>query len=526
MHPPYGEAAIGHVCRQHFALFFQHPVWTSFGDRDLALPAVAATSSALLGWLLLRHAWKVYQLSAIPQPKSSSFLFGNLLDSYGQVAQWHETGSYPEPFLGWVKEYGNAVRMREFFDYTIMVADPKAVQHLFSTNASNYHRTSVVEDYLADFTFGHGLLSTRGAVHDAYRKMLNQLFSAAQVKKFVPIYEAQARHACETVLAPAAASGEVLNLYTVFSDLTLRVIGLAGFGFNFEDHPEAHAAYQMVQQEMSPIILIGLATIPGFVKLPLPSFQRRRRAQVVLRRVVNEVIEKKLAEKVNEDKPKDLLDLILPHSTTREAIIHTMTFLSAGHETSSSSLTIIFASISSRPDVIQRIRQEYKDVMAKHGSLTTWEAVKSMRLHVVVLALARRLGVKDDYLPMDGRDPIFIPAGTMVEVNVAALNRHPKYWDKPDSFIPERFLEGTPEWDVDLKLRDGKPHAFYYVPFSIGSANCIGQRFALAEIQVILAMVVGQFDFKVAPGSNLNQRHHGATMATAKVEVTLQKVQA
>ncbi|CAK4473800.1 unnamed protein product [Aphanomyces euteiches] len=214
-----------------------------------------------------------------------------------------------------------------------------------------------------------------------------------------------------------------------------------------------------------------------------------------------------------------------------------MTFLSAGHETSSSSLTIIFASISSRPDVIQRIRQEYKDVMAKHGSLTTWEAVsqltytmaviqESMRLHVVVLALARRLGVKDDYLPMDGRDPIFIPAGTMVEVNVAALNRHPKYWDKSDSFIPERFLEGTPEWDVDLKLRDGKPHAFYYVPFSIGSANCIGQRFALAEIQVILAIVVGQFDFKVAPGSNLNQRHHGATMATAKVEVTLQKVQA
>ncbi|KAG9400654.1 hypothetical protein AC1031_010104 [Aphanomyces cochlioides] len=236
--------------------------------------------------------------------------------------------------------------------------------------------------------------------------------------------------------------------------------------------------------------------------VPLPSFLRRRRTQAVLRRIVNEVIEKKLAEKLNEGKPKDLLDLILPNATTREAIIHTVTFLSAGHETSSSSLSLIFATVSSRPDVIQRLRQEYKDAIAKHGSLATWEAVnqltytmaviqETMRLCSVIVGLARRISVNDDYIPMDGRDPIFIPAGTMIEVNVAALHRHPKYWDKPDTFVPERFLEGTPESDADLKLRGGKPHAFYYVPFSIGSANCIGQRFALVETQVILATVVG-----------------------------------
>ncbi|CAK4639779.1 hypothetical protein LEN26_003222 [Aphanomyces euteiches] len=510
-------------------------MFTSFRDRDVVLPIVATTSSVVAGWLILRYVWKTYQLSAIPQPKASSILFGNLLDSYGAVAQWKETGAYPEPFLSWIKEYGNAVRMREFFDYSILLADPKAIQHMFSTNANNYHRTSIVEDFLADFTFGPGLLSTRGAVHDKYRKMLNPLFSAGQIKTFVPIYEAQARHTCDTVLAKAAASGDPINLYNVFSDFTLRVIGLAAFGFNFEDHPEAHETYQMQMQEVSPLILIGLATIPGFLNLPLPSFLRRRRAQVVLRRIVNEVIEKKLAEKVNADKPKDLLDLILPNATTREAIIHTMTFLAAGHETSSSALSQIFATISSRPDIVQRLRQEYNDVIAEHGSLATWEAVhqltytmaviqETMRLNVVVVALANRVGVKDDYIPMDGRDPIFLPAGTMVEVNVAALNRHPRYWASPDLFVPERFLEGTPEWDADLKLRDGKPHTFYYIPFSIGSANCIGQRFALVEFQVIVATIIGNYDYQVTPAANLRQKHNGVTLAPAKLEVTLQKL--
>ncbi|CAK4213371.1 unnamed protein product [Aphanomyces euteiches] len=238
------------------------------------------------------------------------------------------------------------------------------------------------------------------AVHDGYRKMLNPLFSAGQIKKFVPIFEAQARHACDTVLAQAAASGDPIDLYTgkftanllslngfiVFSDLTLRVIGLVGFGFNFEEHPEAHQAYEMVHQdEVTPFILVGLNMIPGFFDFPLPGFLRRRKAQVTLRRVVNEVIEQKLAQRNADDKPKDLLDLTLPHSTTREAIIHTMTFLSAGHDTSSGSLSWIFATISNRPDVIQRIRAEYKTVIAKHGALTTWEALSQLTYTLAVV---------------------------------------------------------------------------------------------------------------------------------------------
>ncbi|KAH9158114.1 hypothetical protein LEN26_003132 [Aphanomyces euteiches] len=509
-------------------------MWTSFQDLGaLVLPLTATASSIFAGWIILRFLWRTYQLSPIPQPESSSLLFGNLYDTLSSVAQWHETGTYPEPFLSYVKRFGNAVRCREVLGYSVMFTDPKAIQYLFSTNGNNYHRTGFIENYLANFTFGPGLLSTRGAVHDNYRKMLNPLFSSSQIKSFIPIFEAQARYTCDTIFARAATSKEPINLYTAFSDLTLRVIGLAGFGFNFEDHPEAREAYQMIQQELSPLTILGLALIPGFVNLPIPAYIRRRKAQAILRRVVNVVIEQKLAQKTTDDKPKDLLDLILPNSTTQEAIIHTMTFLSAGHETSSAGLCWIFATICDRPDVIQRIRQEYKNVIAKHGSLSTWEALsqltytmaviqETLRLNGVTHTLLPRIPIKDDHVPMLDGSSAFIPAGTTVAVNLAALHRHPKHWTNADAFIPERFLEGTPEWDADLKLRDGKPHAFYYIPFSIGSTNCIGQRFALAEIQVIVATIVSKFDIKLTPAADLRHKHNGTTLTPVKLEVTIQ----
>ncbi|KAF0736251.1 hypothetical protein Ae201684P_007139 [Aphanomyces euteiches] len=86
-------------------------------------------------------------------------------------------------------------------------------------------------------------------------------------------------------------------------------------------------------------------------------------------------------------------------------------------------------------------------------------------------------------------------------------------------------MEGTPEWDADLKLRDGKSHAFYYLPFSIGSGNCIGQRFAIAEIQVIVAMIVGEFDVKLTPNANLRHKNNGTTMALANLEVTIERAE-
>merc|ERR1712218_135845 len=67
---------------------------------------------------------------------------------------------------------------------------------------------------------------------------------------------------------------------------------------------------------------------------------------------------------------------------------------------------------------------------------------------------------------------------------VHLLHRNPKVWDKPEEFIPERFLENT------------KRHPYAYVPFSAGPRNCIGQRFALMEEKTVLSHVLRRLDFQ------------------------------
>ncbi|CAK4642316.1 unnamed protein product, partial [Aphanomyces euteiches] len=224
---------------------------------------------------------------------------------------------------------------------------------------------------------------------------------------------------------------------------------------------------------------------------------------------------------------QDLLDLILPQSTPEEAIVHTMTFLLAGHETTQSAMTWVSVNVMKYPHVAAQIRREYHDVLARYGSFNTWEAVNELKYTYAVLQetlrlnpvapRGRRVSVSDDNMPMSDGSQVFVPGGSIIEIYMVAMHRHPKYWANPEAFIPERFLEGTPEWNADLALRDGKPHAYYFLPFSVGSKSCIGQRFSLLEMQLFVAMFVGQFDFKLGQDADTTVSYALATITPVRL---------
>ena len=67
-----------------------------------------------------------------------------------------------------------------------------------------------------------------------------------------------------------------------------------------------------------------------------------------------------------------------------------------------------------------------------------------------------------------------IKKGSTVAVSPLITQRDPRWWIRPEEFIPERFLEGHNFFHQAPK------NAF--IPFSIGKRNCIGSRFALLEM--------------------------------------------
>ncbi|KAK1294271.1 Cytochrome P450 71D10 [Acorus calamus] len=83
-----------------------------------------------------------------------------------------------------------------------------------------------------------------------------------------------------------------------------------------------------------------------------------------------------------------------------------------------------------------------------------------------------------------------IPKKCRVIVNAWAIGRHPDYWEMPEKFQPERFLNNSIDY---------KGHDFQFIPFGVGRRACPGIAFAIATIELLLSNLLNHFDWKL-PG--------------------------
>lgn len=88
----------------------------------------------------------------------------------------------------------------------------------------------------------------------------------------------------------------------------------------------------------------------------------------------------------------------------------------------------------------------------------------------------RRMGIRE------------MGADAIVFIVHTEMHRSPKYWPRPDDFIPERWLVGP---EHKLYPRKGSWRAFEH-----GPRNCIAQDLVMVELSVLLAMVAREFEFR------------------------------
>ena len=149
--------------------------------------------------------------------------------------------------------------------------------------------------------------------------------------------------------------------------------------------------------------------------------------------------------------------------------------------------------IASHPEVQEKLHEEIDRVFA--GDTTrpcTMEDLEELEYLERVIKETLRLfpsvpfigrEVQEDFVHVDGTK---ILRGTTAAVFIHFLHRDPKHFPDPEKFDPDRFL---PE-----NSKGRSPYA--YIPFSAGSRNCIGQRFALLEEKVILSWILRRFRLK------------------------------
>lgn len=150
--------------------------------------------------------------------------------------------------------------------------------------------------------------------------------------------------------------------------------------------------------------------------------------------------------------------------------------------------------------VMKKLQQEFRKIRNVKHILTikdikeitylTCVIKETLRLHPPAPLLVPRESMQDSNVK-----GYRIPKGTKVVINAWTINRDPNYWENPDEFYPERFMENT----VDFRGNN-----LEYIPFGAGKRICPGINFAQSNIEIILANILYHFDWDLPHGEELD----------------------
>lgn len=182
-------------------------------------------------------------------------------------------------------------------------------------------------------------------------------------------------------------------------------------------------------------------------------------------------------------------------------------FLFAGKDTTSSTIVYMFHFLFKNPRALAKLREEHDHIF---GSGT--DAAKKMRETPVLLNQCKyTLAVIKETLRLcppsgslrqghtkatltDKQGNLYPTDGLKVTIMHRFVHRHPKFWPRPDEFLPERWLPSVKPGD-ELYVA---PNTGAYRPFEQGPRNCIGQTLVLNELRVVLIMTARTFDITPA----------------------------
>ncbi len=403
------------------------------------------------------------------------------------------------PLEAWTREHFEQpiVIQKHLLGHIAVVSDPDGIRRVLLDNAANYEKDTLQRRILSSGLSG-GLLTAEGDQWKMQRRTLAPLFSRRAVDAFAPAMVAGARAMVERWRQ--RPDGAVIDISAEMARVTLDVLVRTIFSEGLGGDPEvlrnAMRVYFDTIGLIDPFDVLGFPDyIPRFTRL------RVRSTLAIFDRAVESIIatrRRRLAEDP-ERVPRDILGLLLeaqdPETgrgmSEAEVRANIITFIAAGHETTSNALTwstyLLSLSGEWRAAVEAEAASELDGPMEGIADrMTTTRAVldEAVRLYPPLVAMSRQ-AIGADVLV--GKP---IEAGMMVVIAPYVLHRQPRLWDAPDVFDPNRFLPGQ---------RDAIDR-YSYLPFGAGPRVCIGQAFAQQEATIVLGEIIRNFTLELPTG--------------------------
>ncbi|KAJ8099130.1 cytochrome P450 [Lipomyces tetrasporus] len=509
----------------------------------------------LLWFFLLAAPWVLRALFRV-------LIYNNFLSPYGHLPQpsdkahWffgHAVHLYNEGFPGtcqlkWLEERPESSFIRYYGVFRVERLVPRshaALQTILQTASYTFVKSNLARKSLA-LVLGDGLLNAEGDSHKRQRRLLMPAFSFGHIKSLTPVFLEKSLALSKRIAGildggavvsdgkVAGPAEKIIDVDPLIHLTTLDVIFKAGFGTEFnalenEDH-ELVQAYRNVftvrkvttwlRIQVAMEILFGPGVIPTKRNLTVKASKK------IIEKFATDLIREKQQKqkiastfgKAASSTDKDILNILIEEGkgawTEREIRNNLMTFLAAGHETTSSATTIALYLLSKNPDVQSKLRAEIREHIPEYASYRsgdntdplaslTYERIESMKYLNNVCRESLRLIPP---VPVTTRqaaedimvDGVLVKKGTQIFIVITAINQLKSFWgEDANKFNPDR-------WD-NLPPDALSPYSF--LSFIQGPRSCIGRRFSEIEFKCLLIALVGRFEFAERnPGEDLKIR--------------------
>ncbi|KAI0027187.1 cytochrome P450 [Vararia minispora EC-137] len=415
---------------------------------------------------------------------------------------------------------------------TVDIVDPAAAKEVMNDRA---RFPKPLEFYRHVRFFGPNIVATEGAQWKRHRRVVAPAFAE---KNYRLVWD-EAGRIVQELLDHAWGRAEVVELKNgidVTVPITLYVIASAGFGkrISWADESGPPAGHSMTFKQAIHAVssnVFAKVLYPRWVMGATKHLRHLRDAFDDFEKYIYEMIDER---RVGEKRPEraDLFSNLLQATeadgdadsrlSDQELAANVFIFLLAGHETTAHTLCFCLAYLALYPHEQDRLYEEVKSVLPGLDTPPAYEDMARLPYALAcfyetlrILPAAPGVGkitTQDEAITISSTDgaerrTVPLPKGTYVAINMAAMHRHPRYWNEPDEFKPERFLG---DWPRDA-----------FTPFSAGPRSCIGRRFSETEAVVILSMLVLHYRVSIAGEKPERVLRSKPGMTTTPVRVPL-----
>ncbi|CAK8679945.1 unnamed protein product [Clavelina lepadiformis] len=414
-------------------------------------------------------------------------------------------GKYPErKFLKWSKKHGEIMSVQMGMSDWIILNSLESINEALAKQPTKFSGRPTQPVY-HQIDAGYGIILTDyGALWKSQRKfglMTLRGFGVGKKSMEDRIRE-EATYLNEKIRKQGQKAFDIADLLPfAVSNIICGVV----FGKQYDyDDPFFKKIVTAVLEMFGSLMINTAVTIMSFapILMHIPPFTIANRMFAAKINTINEIVTDIIDEHektFGPDHPRDFIDAFLkekrigtPCFTNDQLMAYARHLFIAGTETTSSTLSWAILCLVHYPQIQKKLRNEILEVQG--AGFGSFDRSKMPYTNAFIHELMRfrtvaPLGVPHKLSEDSEIYGYVIPKGTQVLTNLWAVHHDPSYWDDPETFNPDRFIDKKGEF---VKSN-------HVIPFSVGPRFCLGEQLARMEVFIFLVSIVQKFEILPDP---------------------------